>query len=79
MKMGDSIGEQAAVTRNIRLDLPLTRETMSKCLGLALGTVSRQIGQLGREGVIAPGEKCRVLIPDIARLELETGDDLVAA
>lgn len=66
-------------TRDIRLDLPLTREAMSEYLGLTIETVSRQISQLAREGVIALDNRRRILIPDLDRLRRETGDDAIPA
>ncbi|MGR3590475.1 MAG: transcriptional regulator FnrL [Limimaricola soesokkakensis] len=66
-------------TRNVRIDLPLTREAMSEYLGLTLETVSRQINRLGREGIIALDKKRRIIIPDLARLNAETGGNLVSA
>ncbi|MCZ4262573.1 Crp/Fnr family transcriptional regulator [Limimaricola sp. G21655-S1] len=64
---------------DLRLDLPLTREAMSEYLGLTIETVSRQISQLGREGVIALDDRRRILIPDLDRLKRETGDDAIMA
>ncbi|WPY96556.1 Crp/Fnr family transcriptional regulator (plasmid) [Limimaricola variabilis] len=60
--------------RDIRLDLPLTREAMSEYLGLTLETVSRQLNGLGREGLIELDGKRRITIPDLNRLATETGD-----
>ncbi len=65
-------------TRDIKLDLPLTREAMSEYLGLTIETVSRQISQLGREGVIELDGKRRIVIPDLGRLRAETGDEAMA-
>ena len=70
----ESSFDMAPRTRDIRLDLPLTREAMSEYLGLTLETVSRQINQLGRDGVIALDGKRRIHIPDLARLDAETGN-----
>lgn len=66
-------------SHDLRLDLPLTREAMSEYLGLTIETVSRQISQLGREGVIALDDRRRILIPDLDRLKRETGDDAILA
>lgn len=60
----------------IVIDLPLTREAMADYLGLTLETVSRQISALKNEGIIVLDGKRRVLVPDIRRLMLETGDDM---
>ncbi|GAD57597.1 LOW QUALITY PROTEIN: transcriptional activator protein fnrL [Limimaricola cinnabarinus LL-001] len=68
----------ATRTRDIRLDLPLTREAMSEYLGLTIETVSRQISQLGREGVIELDGKRKIVIPDLDRLGAETGDEAMA-
>jgi CRP/FNR family transcriptional regulator len=62
-------GGETAVT------LPLTREAMADYLGLTLETVSRQISALKKDGVIVLDGKRRVIIPDLERLMLETGDD----
>ena len=56
-------------------DLPLTREAMADYLGLTLETVSRQISALKRDGVIRLEGKRRVMVPDIAALLEEAGDD----
>ncbi len=52
---------------------------MSEYLGLTIETVSRQISQLGREGMIALDDRRRILIPDLDRLKRETGDDAILA
>lgn len=57
-------------------ELPLTREAMADYLGLTLETVSRQISALKKNGTIRLEGKRRVIIPDIARLMGETGDDV---
>jgi CRP/FNR family transcriptional regulator len=66
--------------RNVKgpiiIDLPLTRESMADYLGLTLETVSRQISALKSEGVIVLDGKRRVIVPDIRKLMLETGDDM---
>lgn len=59
----------------LEFDLPLTREAMADYLGLTLETVSRQISQLKRDGVITLSGKRHILIPDVDRLLEETGDD----
>ena len=56
-------------------DLPLTREAMSDYLGLTLETVSRQISALKRDGVIRLEGNRHVIVPDMAKLIDETGDD----
>jgi CRP/FNR family transcriptional regulator len=60
----------------LAIDLPLTREAMADYLGLTLETVSRQISSLRAEGIIALDGKRRVLVPDMRRLIMETGDDM---
>jgi CRP/FNR family transcriptional regulator, anaerobic regulatory protein len=60
----------------IVIDLPLTREAMADYLGLTLETVSRQVSAFKREGVIVLDGKRRILVPDIRRLMMETGDDM---
>ncbi len=61
--------------RRIAFELPLTREAMADYLGLTLETVSRQVSALKREGTIVLEGKRRVIVPDVARLMEETGDD----
>lgn len=58
----------------VAIDLPLTREAMADYLGLTLETVSRQVGALRRDGVIALEGLRRVVVPDLGRLLAETGD-----
>jgi CRP/FNR family transcriptional regulator len=60
----------------IVIDLALTREAMADYLGLTLETVSRQISALKAEGILVLDGKRRILVPDIRRLILETGDDM---
>ncbi|MBI1418795.1 MAG: helix-turn-helix domain-containing protein [Limimaricola sp.] len=60
----------------IVIDLPLTREAMANYLGLTLETVSRQISALKGEKIIVLDGKRRIVVPDIRRLIMETGDDL---
>lgn len=66
----------APVKGPIVIDLPLTREAMADYLGLTLETVSRQVSTFKREGVIVLDGKRRILVPDIRRLMMETGDDM---
>jgi CRP/FNR family transcriptional regulator len=60
----------------IVIDLALTREAMADYLGLTLETVSRQVSALKGDGIIVLDGKRRILVPDIRRLILETGDDM---
>lgn len=60
----------------IVIDLALTREAMADYLGLTLETVSRQISALKLDEVIVLDGKRRILVPDIRRLLMETGDDM---
>jgi len=57
------------------IELPLTRDAMADYLGLTIETVSRQISALKRDGVIRLDGKRKVVVPDLARLLGETGDD----
>jgi CRP/FNR family transcriptional regulator len=59
----------------LRVATPLTRETMADHLGMTLETASRQINALRREGVIRLEGARMIVVPDLARLEAETGDD----
>lgn len=59
-------------------DLPLTREAMANYLGLTLETVSRQISNLKREGIIELRSKRSFHVPDARKLLDETGDDQIA-
>jgi CRP/FNR family transcriptional regulator len=56
-------------------ELPLTREAMADYLGLTLETVSRQVSQLKRDGIIELEGKRRVRIPDFDCLLEVAGDD----
>jgi CRP/FNR family transcriptional regulator len=59
----------------VTFDLPLTREAMADYLGLTLGTVSRQMSALKKDGVIRLEGKRQVVIPHLGRLLEEAGDD----
>ena len=61
--------------RDLRITLPLTREAMADYLGLTIETVSRQITQLRKDGVIATEGKRIVVIPDIDNLTEVAGSD----
>ena len=53
----------------IVFDLPLTREAMADYLGLTLETVSRQITNLKKAGVIELVDNREIIVPDIEILE----------
>ena len=59
----------------VRIALPLTREAMADHLGTTLETVSRQMGALRRDGVIRLEGARVVVVPDMARLLAEAGDE----
>lgn len=61
--------------REMVFDLPLTREAMADYLGLTLETVSRQMSALRKDDVIRLEGKRHVIVPDVARLMEEAGDD----
>ncbi len=56
------------------IELPMTREQMADYLGVTLETVSRQMSALKREGIIELREARIVAVPDMARLQHESGD-----
>ena len=60
---------------NHSLDLPLSRENVADFLGMTLETVSRQLSQLKKDGVIQLEGRRGVIVPDFDRLMLEAGDD----
>lgn len=72
----EAAGGLVRVKGAIVIDLALTREAMADYLGLTLETVSRQISALKSEGIIQLDGKRRVVVPDIRRLMMETGDDM---
>lgn len=55
--------------------MPLSRGDLANYLGLTLETVSRQLGQLKREGVIEFSDKWHFRILDLVRLQMATGND----
>lgn len=61
------------------VDLTLTREAMADYLGLTLETVSRQFSKLKSDGIIQLDGKRKVVIPNVAELRREAGDDQAAA
>lgn len=60
---------------DLRLELPLTREVIATYLGLTIETVSRQLTQLRRDGIIASEGKKVIVIKDLSALMMESGDD----
>lgn len=63
-------------SKEIAFDLSLKREAMADYLGLTLETVSRQISNLKRDGVIKIEGRRSISIPDMDRLTEESGDDI---
>lgn len=59
----------------LHFHLPLTREAMADHLGLTLETASRQISALRRDRVIVLEGRADVVVPDLARLAEEAGED----
>ena len=59
--------------RPLRAELPLTREAMASYLGLTIETVSRQIGALRRDGLIALEGTRTLLCDDLDALLAEAG------
>lgn len=55
--------------------LPLTREEIANFLGLTLETVSRQLSQMKKEGIIAFQDRRSFAITDLQALHAATGDD----
>jgi len=66
----------AVVKGPITIELPLAREAMADYLGLTLETVSRQVSALKSEGIVVLEGKRRIVVPDIRKLMMETGDDM---
>lgn len=60
---------------DLRITLPLTREAMADYLGLTIETVSRQMTQLRKDGVIGTEGKRVVIVPDLDDLAEVAGSD----
>ena len=58
------------------VDLPLTRELMANYLGLSLETVSRTVSALKHDGIIKLENSRSIIIPDVAALKVEAGEDV---
>lgn len=71
----ESLVGLAQATGPIALKVALTREAMADYLGLTLETVSRQISALKRDGIIELEGKREIVVPDVARLLEETGEN----
>lgn len=63
-----------AIPEAIRIELPLSRETMASYLGLTIETVSRQFTALRKDGLIVLDSTRTVLVPDVPALKAEVGD-----
>ena len=59
----------------VAFEMPMSREAMGDYLGLTIETVSRQMTALRKDGIIRLDGKRKVIIPDLANLMAETGDD----
>jgi len=57
------------------IELPLTREEIANFLGLTLETVSRQISNFKKDGVVEFLDRRHFLIRDMRALHSATGDD----
>lgn len=66
---------EEAQQNGARIELPTTRESMANYLGLTIETVSRQLTQLRKDGIIRLDGKRGIVVPDIQALFAETGDD----
>lgn len=66
---GDELG------KDLRLELPLTREVMATYLGLTIETVSRQVTALRKLGLIETEGKKVIVVKDLIGLMNESGDD----
>ncbi len=61
-------------TQGIRIELPLSRETMATYLGLTIETVSRQFTALRKDGLISLDGTRTVVVPNFTALSAEVGD-----
>ncbi len=71
--------EPAAPKNGITFEMPLSREAMGEYLGLTIETVSRQITALRKDDIIVLADQRQITIPNMDRLNAETGDDIGAA
>jgi CRP/FNR family transcriptional regulator len=67
--------EGAGMANGASLYLPMTRDQIANYLGLTLETVSRQFSAFKREGIIDVPDRRRVLVINLDRLQIATGDD----
>lgn len=58
----------------VTFDLPLTRADIADFLGMTIETVSRQFTKLRKDGIIELEQSRHVTVPDISRLQDETGE-----
>ena len=75
MARREAVMGKVPATNSVMIDLPLTREAMATYLGLTLETVSRQMSALKAVGIIELVGRRQVRVPDLRRLQQETGDD----
>ncbi|TRW99552.1 Crp/Fnr family transcriptional regulator [Paracoccus sp. M683] len=66
---------EALAERDCRIELPISREAIANYLGLTIETVSRQLTRLAKDGIIRIDGKRGIIVPDVAELMAETGDD----
>jgi CRP/FNR family transcriptional regulator len=67
--------EGAGMANGAALYLPMTRDQIANYLGLTLEAVSRQFSAFKREGIIDVPDRRRVLVINLDRLQIATGDD----
>lgn len=66
--------DEAAPSREVQIELPLSREIMATYLGLTIETVSRQFTALRKDGVIALDGSRKVIVPDMQKLNDQVGN-----
>ena len=69
-----SNSETKFLAEEVRIELPLSRETMATYLGLTIETVSRQFTALRKDGLISLDGTRTVHVPSVSALSAEIGD-----
>ncbi|RVD62971.1 winged helix-turn-helix transcriptional regulator, partial [Mesorhizobium sp. M4A.F.Ca.ET.029.04.2.1] len=59
--------------RTLAFELPLTRAEIADFLGLTIGTVSRELSRLKRDGIIEIRSRRQIEIIDRQRLQQRSG------
>ena len=72
-QIGKHLDPTVAQDERMAFELPLTRAEIADFLGLTIGTVSRELSKLKRDGIIEIKSRRQIEIIDRQRLQQKSG------